>query len=204
MLYHSKLIDLIRKSNTLKTRVSILIVIIILIWVFHVGVISAIIMSIMFVGWIISLIFDILTISKIIKEYKKIIQKEDDEVKKRKDDLFNHYYNHYRKKTSNNFDSIFNQMLKDMLNDNFGGHNQNRQYHTHYANQDKLKNAYKLLRLQKTDSINKIKTTYKTLAIKWHPDKWATSTDQNKIISLRNFKKLQSAYELIKKDKNIV
>lgn len=86
-------------------------------------------------------------------------------------------------------------------------HKQSQQYYYHIhkpVNQQKLENAYNLLKINKTDSIEKIKKTYKIYAIKWHPDKWYTSSKNNQDIASRNFKKLQSAYELIKKDKNII
>ena len=95
--------------------------------------------------------------------------------------------------------------INNIINEFFKKAYEQQQYHIHVKNNTKdLDNAYKLLRLSNDDSIFKIKSTYRTLAIKWHPDKWTTSTKNNKIISERNFKKLQNAYSLIKKDKNII
>lgn len=70
-------------------------------------------------------------------------------------------------------------------------------------NIEKLDHAYQLLKLSKTDSIETIKKKYKALSVKWHPDKWATSSEETQKIVLSNFQKLQAAYDLIKKDKGI-
>ena len=59
------------------------------------------------------------------------------------------------------------------------------------------------MKLNKNDSEITIKKKYRELSLKWHPDKWTTNTIENQAIANRNFIKLNNAYELIKKHKNI-
>lgn len=68
---------------------------------------------------------------------------------------------------------------------------------------EKISNAFKLLKLNPSDTEKVIKSRYRELAIKWHPDKWTTDTMENQKIAERNFKKLSAAYEIIKEYKNI-
>jgi uncharacterized protein YacL len=63
-------------------------------------------------------------------------------------------------------------------------------------------NAYKLLKVSKTDDVPMIKKAYRTFAKEWHPDKFTNDTDENKAISIKNIQRLNNAYALIKKDKN--
>jgi len=53
------------------------------------------------------------------------------------------------------------------------------------------------------DDENTIKKKYRQLAMKWHPDKFATDTLENQEIAKRNFQKVNSAYNKIKEYKNI-
>jgi len=53
------------------------------------------------------------------------------------------------------------------------------------------------------DSEDIIKKKYRNLAMKWHPDRFATDTEENQKIAHRNFQKLNAAYEIVKKFKNI-
>lgn len=68
---------------------------------------------------------------------------------------------------------------------------------------EKISNAFKLLKLNPSDTEKIIKARYRELAIKWHPDKWITDTMENQKIAERNFKKLCNAYDIIKEYKNI-
>jgi len=48
-----------------------------------------------------------------------------------------------------------------------------------------------------------IKNKYRELAIKWHPDKWSLDTAENQKIANRTFQRLNGAYEIVKKHRNI-
>lgn len=48
-----------------------------------------------------------------------------------------------------------------------------------------------------------IKKKYRSLAMKWHPDKFANDTKENQDIANRNFQKISGAYDVVKKYKNI-
>jgi len=60
-----------------------------------------------------------------------------------------------------------------------------------------------LMSLNKDDDEKTIKKRYRELSMKWHPDKYQNDTLENQGIATRNFTKLNSAYETIKKHKNI-
>ena len=67
-------------------------------------------------------------------------------------------------------------------------------------------NYYKILGLS-TNNVTEteIKKSYKKMAMKWHPDKWMTKTQQEKDKTENKFKEITKAYEiLINKDKRIV
>jgi len=53
------------------------------------------------------------------------------------------------------------------------------------------------------DDEDTIKKKYRKLAMKWHPDKFATDTKENQEIAKRNFQKVSGAYNKVKKYKNI-
>lgn len=53
------------------------------------------------------------------------------------------------------------------------------------------------------DDEETIKKKYRKLAMKWHPDRFSNDTLENQDIAKRNFQKLNNAYEVIKKHKNI-
>lgn len=53
------------------------------------------------------------------------------------------------------------------------------------------------------DDEDTIKKKYRKLAMKWHPDRFATDTKENQEIAKRNFQKVSDAYEKIKQYKNI-
>ena len=67
----------------------------------------------------------------------------------------------------------------------------------------RLSDSYKLFKLNDDVPFNVVKNRYKELAFIWHPDKWTTSSVENQKIAERNFKKLQNAYDLIKKSRGI-
>ena len=66
-----------------------------------------------------------------------------------------------------------------------------------------ITDAYKLMKLKYSDTPEDIKKRYRQLAMQWHPDKFANDTLQKQETAKRNFQKLNSAYNIIKKHKNI-
>ena len=74
---------------------------------------------------------------------------------------------------------------------------------TTYTSGSSLDNAFKLMKLEYIDSEIVIKKRYRELSMKWHPDRWSCDNVENQAIANRNFVKLNNAYELIKKFKNI-
>jgi len=106
------------------------------------------------------------------------------------------------------FDEYFKEFLKDINNGGYGGqYRTNYEYESHQHIQPKINNsidnAYKLMKLDKTDDEKTIKKRYRELSMKWHPDKYQNDTEENQAIANRNFRKLNAAYELIKSSKNI-
>jgi len=61
--------------------------------------------------------------------------------------------------------------------------------------------AYATLGVNRSDSIIDVKKAYRTLAIKYHPDKVAFLDDHQKKIAKDQFQRLTGSYEIIKKDK---
>lgn len=198
MSYHSKLLVVSRKLNKLKIRTVSLLGFILLMWVLNSNISTNVWITVIFGVWSGLTIIDIVKFTKLQTQYKKLAEKEDKDLKDRMNEFFSK-----RRYTQKDLNDLFDELLNEMLNEHFK-QSQHQQNFVKPPNREKLDNAYKLMRLNKTDSVETIKKKYKMLAIKWHPDKWSTSTEQNKAIALRNFKKLQAAYDLIKKDKNIV
>lgn len=59
--------------------------------------------------------------------------------------------------------------------------------------------AILFLGLKKGFSKNDLKTAYRNLCFKWHPDKNVEATDEDKKIASDNFKKVQQAYDVLLK-----
>lgn len=85
----------------------------------------------------------------------------------------------------------------------FNNKNTNNRRTSTNKQSDKISNAFKLMNLTEENTIQEIKSRYRILAIKWHPDKWSTDSKENQEIANRNFQKLINAYDLIKGYKNI-
>ncbi len=65
-----------------------------------------------------------------------------------------------------------------------------------------FKNYYEKLGLQNNASDDEVKKAYKKLAIKYHPDKQANNSDEEKAEAEKNFKIIAEAYEILtNKDK---
>lgn len=59
------------------------------------------------------------------------------------------------------------------------------------------KNYYEILGLKKNASADDIKKAYKTLAVKWHPDRWANGTEEEKKIAEEKFKEINEANSVL-------
>jgi len=191
----TKIRKALRESLQLKIRAGIIAILILLVWIAPIAMVPQIILSLFGIYWISTTFVNIYQSSRYISDLKKL---EKIEQKQRMNDAYERY------KNTGNINEMFNDILNDILNSHLGGsYNYQKRNVTQRTDPNKLDNAYKLLKLSKSDSEVKIKKRYRELAIKWHPDKWANSTEQNKKKSGRNFRKLNNAYEQIKKDKNI-
>lgn len=60
-----------------------------------------------------------------------------------------------------------------------------------------IHSAYRLMGLNEATSDREVKKRYNELAMKWHPDRWATSSEENQEIAKRNFQKVNEAYKTI-------
>ena len=123
------------------------------------------------------------------------------------DDLFKDMY-------GEKFDDYFKDIFKNAGNGNFHYKQSTNYDHSDFYESDygsinhpkidnKIDNAFKLMSLNKDDDEKTIKKRYRELSMKWHPDKYQNDTMENQGIATRNFTKLNSAYETIKKHKNI-
>ena len=56
---------------------------------------------------------------------------------------------------------------------------------------------YRILGLQRDASEADIKKAYRTLALKWHPDRFSTKSDDEKAKAEVQFKKINDAYEFL-------
>ena len=56
---------------------------------------------------------------------------------------------------------------------------------------------YEVLGVGKTASADEIKSAYRKLALKWHPDRWVNGTDAEKKTAEENFKEAAEAYSVL-------
>lgn len=66
-----------------------------------------------------------------------------------------------------------------------------------------IESAYKILEIDKSATDQEVKSAYKRMAMKHHPDKVATLGPDVQKAAEEKFKKIQKAYEDIKKERNI-
>lgn len=60
-----------------------------------------------------------------------------------------------------------------------------------------MKDYYAILGVGKDAGENDIRKAYRTLAVKWHPDKWANGTEAEKKTAEEKFKEISEAYEVL-------
>lgn len=65
------------------------------------------------------------------------------------------------------------------------------------------KSAYTILEIDENASETEIKKAYRKMAVKYHPDKLSTLSDDIQKAAKEKFVKVQEAYETIKKQRNL-
>lgn len=105
--------------------------------------------------------------------------------------------NNYNKKTDD-----FKKQMDDLLKDLYE-QRQRQQDAVRIHNGMSVTDAYRLMKLKYSDTPDFIKKRYRELAMQWHPDKFATESKSKQETANRNFQKLNSAYGVIRKHKNI-
>jgi DnaJ like chaperone protein len=63
--------------------------------------------------------------------------------------------------------------------------------------------SYKILEIERTASDDKVKTAYRRMAMKYHPDKVSHLGEDYRKTAEEKFKKVNEAYEKIKKERNM-
>jgi len=104
------------------------------------------------------------------------------------------------------FQQKFNDFYNDFVNEErkkYGGYSGGGFTQEQTKENNELDIYLKLMKLNRNSTEDEIKKRYRELAFKWHPDKWALDTIENQKIANRNFQLLNTAYETIKKYKNI-
>lgn len=56
---------------------------------------------------------------------------------------------------------------------------------------------YEILGVDKNVTQDELKKKYKSLALKWHPDKWVNGTEEEKKTAEENFKEISEAYDVL-------
>lgn len=147
---------------------------------------------------------------KQLENLEKMLNDLEDEYKKKieKEKMWKDYINKSKKYSEYDynisFDDDFYQKYFDKKYGDWGEYSYDRNNQKPTINSSTaLDKSFQLMKLNKYDSETVIKKRYRELSIKWHPDKWSTNTVENQAIAGRNFVKLNNAYELIKKYKNI-
>lgn len=59
------------------------------------------------------------------------------------------------------------------------------------------KDYYQILGIPSDAKDDEIKTAFRKLSLKWHPDKWVTGTDEEKKIAEDKFKEINEAYQVL-------
>ncbi|MGN0190403.1 MAG: J domain-containing protein [Candidatus Cryptobacteroides sp.] len=66
-----------------------------------------------------------------------------------------------------------------------------------------LSGAYRTLEISPDASDNEVRSAFKRLAVKYHPDKYATEPQEVQHKAEENFKKVNEAYQLIRKRRGL-
>jgi DnaJ like chaperone protein len=64
--------------------------------------------------------------------------------------------------------------------------------------------AYKILEIETTATDEEIKKAYRRMAMKYHPDKLATMGEEFQLAAQEKFRKVNEAYQKIKKERNLI
>lgn len=62
------------------------------------------------------------------------------------------------------------------------------------------KNYYEILGVEKNATKEQISKAFKKMSLKWHPDRWATGTEEEKKTAEEKFKELNEAYSVLSDD----
>lgn len=81
-------------------------------------------------------------------------------------------------------------------NNNYGGYT--GYSHLQQPQQPKQKSFYEILSITKTSDEKAIVRAYRDAALKWHPDKWASATNEQKQQAENVFKEISVAYNTLK------
>lgn len=81
---------------------------------------------------------------------------------------------------------------------NFGGNP-----YTATDNSGALASAYRTLEISPSATDSEVKSAFRRLVVKYHPDKYATATQQVQHEAEEKFKKINEAYQLIKKKRGM-
>jgi molecular chaperone DnaJ len=152
--------------------------------------------------FIILLTLQILGLYRNIRNLNSFKERERDSERRERDrkydESFKKSQEEYRRKMDE-YQKLFDEFYRRM-----GGKGQNQYRQTVPNGVDELQKAYKLMGLNITDDVTTIKKRYRELAMKYHPDRFVQDTRKSQEAANRNFQKLNSAYNVIKKHKNIV
>lgn len=136
------------------------------------------------------LILHVITLYRSIGQYGRISRDAEQRFKKSQED--------FRKSQQARYDRIFNDFAKKV----YEQQHQQRQTLTVKPEMSVI-DAYKLMKLTYSDTPEDIKKRYRKLAMLWHPDKFATKSKSVQEAANRNFQKLNTAYNVIKKHRKI-
>ncbi|EAN92074.1 putative chaperone DNAJ protein [Trypanosoma cruzi] len=75
------------------------------------------------------------------------------------------------------------------------GENERRKQHTRGPDHHVVTQLYAQLSLPTGASAERVKRSYRALAMRWHPDKWCSASDQQRKEAEEKFKILKAAYE---------
>jgi len=125
--------------------------------------------------------------------------------------LINNLFNYYHYSSINSKQEAYEKDMNDFkkrMDDFYKKNQQQNQYRQRQepkvSETESIQKAYKLMQLKLSDDVSTIKKRYRFLAMQWHPDKFASDDIENQQIANRNFQKVNSAYNVIKKYKKFV